>query len=252
MTENDFFAWGEPPAEAEDEVVDAEFTTEPEPLPPMVISDTRVAYQKLEQFKQGVEMLRVDAKAVTLIRDEATAKSATEMATTAKKRFNELETIRHHFVDPLFKAKKEIDTWFKELTEPLQAIEKHLGRQLGNFDQFQRTERARIAAEQEAAAKKIREDQEREAAKAKEKGVEYDVAPLPPAVTPPATKVIRTAGGSASFRAKQITVVEDENLIPEEYWTRTLNMEKITQDLKAGVTIPGAKLEDEPITNIRV
>jgi hypothetical protein len=246
--QKDFFSWAAPLEEGE--IVEAEFTAE-EPLPPMVISDTRVAYVKLEQFKQGIELLRQEAKAVVLIRDEDTAKHAVSMASTAKKKVKELEEIRHHFVDPLWDAKKQIDGWFKEYTEPLGAIEKHLAKLVGNYRQFQETERRRIQAEQEAAARKIREEQEREAAKAKEKGVEYEVAPTPAPVTPEVQKVIRTSEGSASQRKVQKLVVTDESQIPEEYWIRTLDEAKLLQDLKAGVTVPGAKIEDEFITNIR-
>jgi hypothetical protein len=247
--QKDFFSWA--PPEPEGEVVEAEFTVEEDPLPPMVISDTRIAYVKLEQFKQGVELLRQQAKAVTLIRDEATAKNAVAMASTAKKKFKELEDIRHHFVDPLWDAKKQIDGWFKEFTEPLGAIEKYLAKLIGNFRQFQETERRRVQAEQEAAARKVREEQEKEAAKAKEKGIQYEVAPTPAPVAPEVQKVIRTSEGSASQRKVQKLVVEDEKLIPEEYWIRTLDEAKLLQDLKAGVTVPGARIEDEFITNIR-
>jgi hypothetical protein len=220
-------------------------------LPEVQISNLEVAAKNLMALKAHIDELCAKALKITIIRDKETAEAATILAKQLKTECADLEKMRKHFADPLLRAKRSVDGWFAGYTEPLASGENYLRKLLSNFRQYQETERRRLQAEQEAASKRLQEEQEAKAEEARKQGILYEPAPPPPIVTPPVTKVIHAGGATASQRRVPKVVVDDEKLLPDEYWTRTVNMEKLEMDLKAGIVVPGARLEEEFITQIR-
>lgn len=246
---DDVFAWAaEGEVEAQPKAIEPEIE---ETLPSISVGDTRVAATALLRFRQEVQDLHRRSSEIKLIRNDDLERVAISMGAVNKKIYKRLEEIRHHFVDPLHTAKKSIDGWFKEYTDTLLADFRYLETLLGNYRKFKETEQRRIRAEQEAEVRKIAEDQKKEADKAALQGVLYEPAPLPPVVTPEVPKVVRTGEGSASQRRVVKLKVLDESLIPEEYWLKVRNDAKIFDDLKDGIAVPGATLEEEFITQIR-
>jgi hypothetical protein len=220
-------------------------------LPEIQISNLEAAAQNLLTLKAHQDALCANAFQITIIRDEETAKAATVLAKQLKTEHTDLEKMRKHFTEPLLRAQRSVNSWFGGYLQPMDKAVNWLRGLLSNFRQYQETERRRLQAEQEAEAEKLRKEQEAEAEAAKKQGILYEPAPLPPVVTPPVSKVIHAGGASASQRRTFKVVVNDEELLPEEYWLRTVNMDKLETDLKAGIVVPGARLEEDFITQIR-
>lgn len=63
------------------------------------------------------------------------------------------------------------------------------------------------------------------------------------AVTPDKSIKADNGGGSASFKKIKVVKVEDESLVPDEYWV--LDMVKVRKVALAGIPIPGVKVVEE-------
>ena len=69
------------------------------------------------------------------------------------------------------------------------------------------------------------------------------------------TDSVKGVSASVSFRASELTVIDDESEIPEEYivvkTTTAPDKTKIKNAIKAGVVIPGAHIESKRNIQIR-
>jgi len=226
-------------------------TITPPNLPEIKIVNLEVAAQNLLQLKVHIEELCAEAYKFIIIKDEETAKAATIIGKQLKDEGSALEKMRKHFIEPLLLAQRTVNSWFGSYTDPTERALKWIRNLLSGYRVWQETERRRLQAEQEAAAKKLQAEQEARAEEARKQGILYEPAEPPAVVTPPVTKVIHAGGASASQRRDFKVVVDDEKLIPDEYWIRQLNMKKLEEDLKAGIAVTGARLVEDFITHIR-
>jgi hypothetical protein len=221
-------------------------------LPPVPTYDPQPALVKILEFEKAVKDLVALGKTIAVIKDKATDEKAISIAAKMKKIRNRMEEIRHYFVDPPFQYKKKIDNFFKKYTDPLEEGERTLARKSGAFRMLLEQERRRKEAEAEAENRRIQQDLDDQAAKAKAEGKPFEAVTVVPQIMPAVPKVTRTEEGSASQRRKITFKVENEALIPDEYWIKTLDEKKVLEHLKSGAKIPGITETEEFITNIRV
>jgi len=69
------------------------------------------------------------------------------------------------------------------------------------------------------------------------------------ALAPQPEQTIRTASGTTTVRKVPVVVIFDESLIPRKYLE--VNRRLLDQDVKAGVVVPGARLESRPELAVR-
>lgn len=87
-------------------------------------------------------------------------------------------------------------------------------------------------------------------AKAEEKGKDPELVKGPVMPAQP-VKTTKTAAGGYSVKTYKHLLVFDEAQLPEYYFDRVRNDAKIELDLKNGIVVPGAKLEDKLGSAIR-
>ncbi|MDI6854020.1 MAG: hypothetical protein QME75_10525 [Deltaproteobacteria bacterium] len=243
MIEIDFAAALEPQPQELDIV-------EPD-LPEAAEFDTQRALAHVLRFEQEIKLLVARSKTLTVIQNDEARDLAAEWGAQAKKLYKRLEELRHHYVDPHNKYLREVNNFFKKFTDPLQAIEKSMGRLLAAYRKLQENERRRKAAEQEAEARRLQEQLEAEAQAAAAEGKPYEpVTVVAPLVTE-VPKVTRTAEGSAQQRKRWVGRIVNPELVPREYCEPSQKL--INQAVRAGVReIPGCVIEEEYETGFRV
>ena len=116
-----------------------------------------------------------------------------------------------------------------------------------NIIAWTRKEMARVAAEQAKANAK----HEAARAKAEAKGKDPDAVKPVPVYQAPA-KSIKSEAGTYTITVNKKLVVFDEAQVPELYWQRIRNDKLIEQVLRSGQEVPGARLEDDLGSSMRV
>lgn len=154
------------------------------------------------------------------------------------------------FLEPGKKAKAAAVAMIKEqeglrdfILAPLVEAERTLRGQLLEFD---RKEQERVRRLQEQEDKKY----EQRVIRAEKKGKEArTISPPKEIVAGPRNAVFNT--GSFSIKREKKVTIDEEGKIPEAYWTKVLDMKKLEKDLRDGVEVPGARLEEVTSSMIR-
>lgn len=116
-----------------------------------------------------------------------------------------------------------------------------------NIIGWTRKEMQRVAEEQAKANAK----HEAARAKAQAKGKDPDAVKPAPIYQPP-VKTAKTQAGAYTIKVNKKLVVYDEGQLPEMYWQRIRNDKLIDQALRSGQEVPGARLEDDLGSSMRV
>lgn len=242
---------------------------------PVAIQGEIVTAQDLEktraELKVELDPFLARAQEVEIYAEED-VEEATEYLGDLARRAKMIEAKRKELKDPITKWGKEIDTYFKTLSEPIAAARKLVEPKILAWKEAEQRrideENARVAAEvarqqeienerqrkiADEAAEKLREAEaagnEEEARRA---GIELAVASevrtvqhnLPPAEQ---EKTIRAAGATASMRSTWKATVVDPMEVPREYLM--VNEKAINEAVrKAGdpstLVIPGVAIEE--------
>jgi hypothetical protein len=104
----------------------------------------------------------------------------------------------------------------------------------------------RIAAEAEAKRQEDLRKIEAERAKAEEEGkplpeIAVEAEPVVADIAPAVSRTIRSSNGTSSIRKIPTPVIFDESLLPRKYLVP--NVPLINHDVKAGIEVPGARLD---------
>ena len=137
------------------------------------------------------------------------------LVNTAGAMINKLEEERKREVQPRNDAVKEINSWFKPVTDFYRSAQKALKDKIA--DAISRQEQARNNALAEIAL---------DVDSARPEAFALAHAPL-------------AEPSSVQVRERVTYAVQDADKVPEEYWTRVLNYKLIEADVKAGKEIPG-------------
>jgi len=164
--------------------------------------------------------------------DVATMNEAIGKGTQAKQYINKIEKTRQEVKAPYLAHGKRIDKLSKGVTSRLEAIQESLRVKIRPI-MIAEKEKARAIAEK---AEKERREAEKDIAQ----GSPAAPAPPPPAPSAPSGPV-KTSTGSADLVKKYTWTVSDIKLVPEKYLTVTASM--VNKDVKAGIQIPGIKIE---------
>jgi len=159
-----------------------------------------------------------------------------------------LEELRRVYTVPLNEHLGNINTAFKAISEPIKEANRLLREKIKAFNQEQ--ERLQAAAE---AAQRLRDEaQSIEADLTRKTGQTFEpMAPAPIVDAAPVEKAY-TGVGSMGMRRVPHWAVEDESLIPREYFQ--LDVQKLNKVVKAGLKdIPGIRIweEKDPVITTR-
>ena len=162
---------------------------------------------------------------VLAVYDETTSKAAAEIRLEGQRLLKMLETRRKFFVDPHNAFVKTINAFYKEPSDMVAGVIQSLGQKLVQYSD-------KVDAEKRALEAKIFAD--------KRTLPETKSAKI--AAVPEAPKVVRSETGSTGFRIDKRLEIYAPSDLPREY---LIPDEKfILAALKAGKTIPGARLID--------
>lgn len=187
--------------------------------------------QEITQDRDVVEIQQststLEGKVNTLaVTDERSSKFATDLLSFIKKNFRSIETKRKFFVQPLNEHVKEINSFFKGMTEPLQGYEKAIKDKLLGWHH--------VCQAKEAA--RLKEEQAKIDATSKDLG-------LPPVKAVEKEVKNQTVGSMGkTFVQKRWTFdVVDKTQVPSEYLF--VNSTAVNSAIRAGARmIPGLKI----------
>lgn len=227
--------------------------------------------RELAKFVLMIEEVEAIAAAATAgqITTLGECASAVELIARGTKAFKELEDLRRSRVDPLNAEVRSVNTFFKRVTDPLQALAGKMGTLETKVLAFRRAEKLRQEREAEAARLRqqeaLRKEQEAlakaEAAKtqtARQKHLAtaqeatqqqaWAEADESAARARAATKGVKTDSGSVTARERWVLHgVHDYDAIPPSFWEDPLVREALHRVLQRAITggareIPGCSI----------
>lgn len=206
--------------------------------------DLRPIRAKFMPYSVQVDEMVSVAKAHQ-VTDEASNKTAVEMAGSAKKLFNQIEAARKEIVQNPNDFIRSVNGLSKDFTDKLKGIEDGLKQKISTYQYNQELERRKQA---EAARKAAEELQKKLDAEAKAANVEPVI--VAPPIVPAAPKVTRTETGAAHMRMIWTFEIEASDLVPREYMT--VDEIAVRRAVMAGIReIPGIRIFEKPTTTIR-
>jgi len=167
---------------------------------------------RFAMYKDAIKLTLDMANALEIVDDE-TNKTGVEMATQAKQLFKKIDLARKDIVARPKKFSKGVDTFVRELTTDLVAIEKDLKNKIGRYQHDKEVKRLKMVKAAEEEQKKLQEKLNTEA---KAAGIE---APIAPKIITPESTVTRTSSGSASVRKIWKWKLADINKVPIDFLT---------------------------------
>lgn len=208
------------------------------------------APEDVEIPNQGAALEWAEAARTVQVKDAAGAEHAADVLAKLTAYHGKIEDDRKRMTGPILDHKAAIDSRYKRVTEPLAAAIKAVKDAIQTWT---RAEQARVAAEQAAQAKRLRDEeaQRQREYEAKQQAAFVAGAPMPapppPVVAPtPPPDVARTVRGTYGGKA---TVADHwvldgvENLLHVPYTYLTVDEAKVRQAIRDGVReIPGLRI----------
>lgn len=210
----------------------------------MTLSETEIVEVKkdIQQFVSTMPM-----KVANKEESQAAQAAMTTVRKEKKRREDEFkEKILNHSKKAYDVAKATWDAHKRVLADLLQPFKDWEEQTNANILTFETKERARIRKEQEEENRKYHE----RIAKAEAKGKEPESV-RPPKLVQEAPKTLKAEAGAFTVKEIKELVVFDETKIPERYWIKTLNKKLVEADLRAGIPVPGAILQEKLGSAIR-
>ena len=183
----------------------------------------------LEAVKGNTEVVEIQSRgeaiaanaAAIVVKDGASATEATGFLVNVKTALKTAESTRKDMTAGIVAAKKNIDGFFRELTNPYKDAEKTVKEKLGNYH----LEQERIRQDEERRLRVERELREAERTQAETQAAEWGEEPPPveepaeePTEVPEPVKTVRSGGGSASMREVWKYEIVDSKAIPRHFW----------------------------------
>lgn len=164
-----------------------------------------------------------------VVSSEQSFKQATSIWKQARDFKKTVEAQRKSLCEPERKKITSINDRAKDITEPLDVIENTIKQKIDLYSKKLEQDRAEFIQQQKEAAEMI--------------GVSFDV------YVPELSTSKRGDGAIAYKKTKKNIEVSDINLIPKKYLT--VNMKLVEEDMKAGMDIPGIKVTEEEVLQLR-
>lgn len=253
------------------------------PTTPTAPTNTPALIEIPEAIRNGIVAIRPDiSDRITAAIATATAITTVDAATLATadaayKATHDLEKLveaeRERIKRPVLEIGRKIDAAAKGASEDLYKARVNLGKRIAAFQaaEADRVRREKEAAEREAAAERKRQEEaerlrnEERDRKAKEAaqisaelGANFEPDPVQAPTYQPKTVVVTTAppirSTAVTTKKVNVLVIDDATQIPEEVggvalWT--LNTTAVDRLLRAGLVVPGARLEEREETAAR-
>ncbi len=207
-------------------------------------------------YRTQAETLKAQVLAM-VVSNETEMKLANEMLSSKlKPLYKVMEEKRASYSTSLRRLATSWDAECKPGMGGVKELIDHLNKQLLDYKlkeeeaaRLLQEEANRIAAEAEAKRQKELKEIEEERAQAEEAGkplpdLPAETAPIVAEVAPVVDRTIRTGGGTTSIKRIPTPVIFDESLLPREYLTP--DVPRINKDVKAGIKIPGTRLDMVP------
>lgn len=131
------------------------------PAPTVTAFDLATVRLALAPYKAQIDGMVSQAKAIQ-ITDEPSQVAAVELGTTARKLKNKVETLRKSTVQPFNDHVKDVNNLAKSFTDPLDTAERDLKAKISTYQTKLRLEQEKRAAEAREAARKVQEAYEAE------------------------------------------------------------------------------------------
>lgn len=207
--------------------------------------DLEAAKKNFSWVHDALDRLRTEADAVA-VTDETSVKGAVAMAGQVKQLTKKIEEQRKTIVEDPGGFVKSVNSFCKDFTSKLEAIEHGLKRKIADYQHRQELARREAERKAQEAAAKLQADLDKEA---KERGVAPVEVALP--VMPKQDTVVRTDTGMSAHVRKawkgEIVIPDD---IPREYCSP--DQRKINDAVKAGLrSIPGVRIFEDISTVLR-
>jgi hypothetical protein len=193
------------------------------------------------EVQEAIAGARQQADRISEITDRGTAGEASDALKALRFAREDVEEARKAAKAPYKATGDRIDADFKELLSPLAAAERSLKDRLVAFEQAERKAAEEVRKREERNA---RRRQERENEKAAEEGrASHDKMGAPPPPPPPPS----VRGGHGQSTVKQVTKyqVEDEAQVPDRFFDRVLNKQRLRASVMAGEAVPGVRIWKE-------
>lgn len=221
--------------------------------------------RETKQYLQAVETRKAaehSAQLATEVTDEASCARAAEILVQAKGAAKAIDKSRLDAGSPYRASTRAIDTEFKELASPIDAIVERLTKEVNDYEAKVRDEEAEAQRKYEADLAERKRVEDEAAAKAKREAEEAakrdepppppppPPAPAPPPPPPPPKRsgaVRHTSGGSVGSREEWKFEITDPSLVPDIY--KTIDEVQMGKDVRGGKReIPGVRIY--PVNNV--
>lgn len=198
----------------------------------------------LAKYKKQVANMKEKAESF-LITDQETNIRAVEMSGQAQALYKLLEKMRKKDQEKEAEFIKSVNQFYKPFTSDLESIPKTLGPKITRYDQEQT--KARLEAQRKANEEAARlQDEINNAAEAAQEQPQVVVLP----VVMEASKITRTASGSATQTTTWAHEVVDFALLPDQY--KVADTVGLNKAVKSGIRqIPGVNIYETQNTRIR-
>lgn len=196
---------------------------------------------KLDSFaevQKTITSARQQADRIGEITDRGVAGEVSDALKALRIAREDIESTRKKEKAPYTVTGQRIDADFKELLSPLQAAERSLKDRLIAFEA---AERKAADEERKRLERNAQRRQERENEKAAKEGrASHDKMGAPPPPPPPPS----VRGGHGQTRVKKVKKhqVTDEALVPDHFFDRVLNKQRLRAAVNAGEAVPGVRI----------
>lgn len=197
--------------------------------------------QEIEKITADTSVIMQKMNEIVLIEDPQQEARAVEFLKQIKMRLKVCDDARTRLVKPLNDHVKMINAEFKTTTDPLNEADQRVRGAITAF-------RNSLAFKQAEADRKKLEDDARDAIAAGDVGKLQDVNDAHAVASELAPVRVQTQSGRASFRKVWRYAIENETIIPDEYWK--VDEAFISLSIKSGQSIPGVRAWQEDVTII--
>lgn len=182
--------------------------------------------KELQIVKQNTNKAMSAAQALTITTDED-LNGATELLTKINLAGDMIKKRKEEITKPLNEALKSARELFRPLEDAQQNAKQIVAQKMVDYKRAQDEAR--------------RKEQERLAARVEKGTMKPETAMRKMEELPDAPKSVKTEAGAVSFKEVPVAIITDETQIPRTYLVP--DMVKINKAIRAGIEIPGIKVE---------
>jgi len=188
---------------------------------------------EIHEFMTAKEALVASTMSIQVTDESSKIAASDFMTVTLVPLRKQIETKRKEYSTAL---RRLATSWDKEFTPALQSIDGLIGYLKQGILAYVQEQEEKARKLQEELNRKAEEDRKATEARGEAPQIPEQIADLAPAVD----KTVRTSGGTSTIRKIPYLDIYDEAKLPRQYLIP--DRIKITEDVKAGIDVPGARI----------